>query len=111
MAARLALLRLRPLVRTVGTRVPSLPGGERATGGDDAGIPPARAGWPPSGAHRRHVLRSSVQGAASVIALIRERHGEPVMEFTAADGEAFHDAAAGAIDGHGVFTCAHEDAG
>ena len=49
------------------------------------------------------------ESAASVIALIRERHGEPVMEFTAADGDAFHDAAMEAVD-QGVFTCAHEAA-
>src|SRR5208337_5179377 len=49
------------------------------------------------------------ESAASVIALIRERHGEPMAEFTAGDGEAFHDAAIGAMD-HGVFTCPHEAA-
>jgi hypothetical protein len=49
------------------------------------------------------------ESAASVIALIRERHGEPAAEFTAADGAAFHDAAVGAVD-HGVYTCVHEDA-
>ena len=48
------------------------------------------------------------ESAASVIALIRERHGEPMAEFTAPSAEAFHDAAMGAIDGNGVFTCAHE---
>jgi hypothetical protein len=48
------------------------------------------------------------ESAASVIALIRERHGEPAAEFTAADGTAFHDAAAGAITDHGIFTCAHD---
>ncbi len=46
--------------------------------------------------------------AAAVIALIRERHGEPSAEFTAGDGQAFHDAALDAM-GHGVLTCAHED--
>ena len=49
------------------------------------------------------------ESAASVIALIRERHGEPAAEFTAADGAAFHDAAVDAVD-HGVYTCVHEDA-
>ena len=48
------------------------------------------------------------ESAASVIALIRERHGEPAAEFTAPSAEAFHDAAMGAIDSSGVFTCAHE---
>lgn len=48
------------------------------------------------------------ESAASVIALIRERHGEPAAEFTAGDGRAFHDAAMDAIE-HGVFTCAHEN--
>ena len=50
------------------------------------------------------------ESAAAVIALIRERHGEPVAEFTA-DPEhagAFHDDAAGAMDAHLVHTCAHE---
>ena len=47
------------------------------------------------------------ESAASVIALIRERHGEPAAEFTAPSAEAFHDAAMDAI-GQGVFTCAHE---
>ena len=48
------------------------------------------------------------ESAASVIALIRERHGEPIAEFTAPSAEAFHDAAIGAIDSSGVLTCAHE---
>ncbi len=47
------------------------------------------------------------ESAAAVIALITGRHGEPSAEFTAGDGEAFHDAAMGAI-GHGVLTCTHE---
>ena len=50
--------------------------------------------------------------AASVIALIRERHGEPMAEFTA-DREhaaAFQGAAIDAMDA-GVFTCAHESEG
>lgn len=51
--------------------------------------------------------------AASVIALIRERHGEPAAEFTA-DCEhagAFHEAALNAIEDNAVFTgsCAHKD--
>ena len=52
------------------------------------------------------------ESAASVIALIRERHGEPLAEFTAGPEHAgaFRDAAAAVLDGHGVFTCAHEDA-
>ena len=48
------------------------------------------------------------ESAASVIALSRERHGEPMTEFTAPSAEAFHVAAMNAID-HGVFTCAHEE--
>lgn len=48
------------------------------------------------------------ESAASVIALIRERHGEPMAEFTAGDGRAFHEAAMDAVTGHGVLTCAHD---
>jgi hypothetical protein len=55
------------------------------------------------------------ESAASVIALIRERHGEPLMEFTADSGhaEAFHDAAVDAIDANLVYTgpCAHRENG
>lgn len=50
------------------------------------------------------------ESAASVIALIRERHGEPMAEFTA-DPEhagALHDASVAAIDANTVYTCAHE---
>jgi len=46
--------------------------------------------------------------AASVIALIRERHGEPLDELVAGDGAAFRDAAIGVGNAHAVFTCAHE---
>lgn len=48
------------------------------------------------------------QSAASVIALIRERHGEPLAEFTAPSADAFGSAAASALAGNGVFTCAHD---
>jgi hypothetical protein len=51
----------------------------------------------------------TLESAAAVIALIRERHGEPLAEFTAGDGDAFHGAAMDAIS-TGVFTCAHENA-
>jgi hypothetical protein len=53
------------------------------------------------------------ESAASVIALIRERHGEPQAEFTAGpeDAVSFREAAMGAVSGNGVFTCAYEDAG
>jgi hypothetical protein len=47
------------------------------------------------------------ESAAAVITLIRERHGEPLAEFTAGDGEAFHEAAMTAV-GHGVLSCAHD---
>jgi len=52
------------------------------------------------------------ESAASVIALIRERHGEPMAEFTvdAEHAGPFRSAVMGAIDDGGVFTCAHEDA-
>ncbi len=50
----------------------------------------------------------TAESAASVIALIRERHGEPQAEFTTGSAEDFHEAAMGAVDSTGVFTCAHE---
>ena len=50
----------------------------------------------------------TAESAASVIALIRERHGEPAVEFTAGSAEAVHDAVLDLIGTTGVFTCAHE---
>jgi hypothetical protein len=53
------------------------------------------------------------ESAASVIALIRERHGEPSAEFTT-DREhtgALHEAALAAVEANAVFTCAHDAEG
>ncbi len=51
------------------------------------------------------------ESAASVIALIRERHGKPTAELIADHdhAEAFQAATGDAIDAHTVFTCIHED--
>jgi hypothetical protein len=50
------------------------------------------------------------ESAASVIALIRERHGEPLAEFTAGadSAEALREEATAAMSAHAVFTCTHE---
>lgn len=51
------------------------------------------------------------ESAHSVIALIRDRHGEPMAEFAAGPGSAaaLHKAMGDAIAAHAVFTCSHEE--
>ena len=50
------------------------------------------------------------ESAASLIAMIRSRHGEPLHEVIVDPGQAegFQDAAFDALDEHAVQTCAHE---
>lgn len=51
------------------------------------------------------------ESAASVIALIRERHGEPTAEFAADAGHAaaLHKITASGLAAHTVMTCSHEE--
>ena len=52
------------------------------------------------------------ESALSVIALIRERHGEPSAEFTVASDhtEALRAGVADTLGAHAIYTCAHEEA-
>jgi len=52
------------------------------------------------------------ESALSVIALIRERHGEPSAEFTVASdhAEALRAGVADTLGAHAIYTCAHEEA-
>ena len=55
----------------------------------------------------------TTESAASVIALIRERHGEPMAEYTTDSDHAgaFRDAVVDAVGSHAVYTSAHDAKG
>lgn len=52
----------------------------------------------------------TLESAASVIALMQERHGEPMAELTTdpAGAAAFYEASRDAVDAHTVYTCTHD---